>query len=60
MTSDIFKEFILKWEKLLRREKRKKDSCKAHPEVTGLTNIRIEFLPPNSTSVIQPMDQRVI
>ncbi|XP_042899743.2 tigger transposable element-derived protein 4-like [Parasteatoda tepidariorum] len=64
MTSDIFTKFISKWERQLRRENRKIilliDNCSAHPEITGLTNIRIEFLPPNSTSVIQPMDQGII
>lgn len=64
MTSDIFTKFISKWEKQLRRENRRIllliDNCSAHPEITGLTNIRIEFLLPNATSVIQPMDQGVI
>jgi len=37
------------------------DNCPAHPkEIDGLTNVRVEFSPPNSTSVIQPMDQGVI
>ena len=36
------------------------DNCKAHPEIKGLTNIALEFLPPNTTSVLQPMDQGII
>lgn len=64
MTSNIFTEFVLKWDRQLEKNKRKIllviDNCSAHPEISGLTNIRIEFLPPNSTSVIQPMDQGVI
>ena len=35
------------------------DNCTAHPKVE-LTNIELEFLPPNTTSLIQPMDQGII
>ncbi|XP_041369810.1 tigger transposable element-derived protein 4-like [Gigantopelta aegis] len=36
------------------------DNCPAHPHVTGLTNVELIFLPPNTTSHTQPMDQGVI
>ncbi|KAK3862648.1 hypothetical protein Pcinc_031507 [Petrolisthes cinctipes] len=38
------------------------DNCKAHPpaEVLSMGNIIVVYLPPNVTSVIQPMDQGVI
>ncbi|WP_430732424.1 hypothetical protein, partial [Acinetobacter baumannii] len=36
------------------------DNCPAHPTVTGLEWIELIFLPPNTTSVTQPMDQGVI
>ena len=37
------------------------DNCKAHPqEISGLKSVRLSFLPPNTTSVTQPMDQGVI
>jgi hypothetical protein len=40
------------------------DNCKAHPPATELVsergNIFAAFLPPNVTSLIQPMDQGVI
>merc|ERR1711874_491038 len=39
------------------------DNCSAHPKnlhnLVG-DNIQIEFLPPNTTALIQPMDQQVI
>ena len=36
------------------------DNCPVHYEVQGLSNVRLEFLPPNTTSKSQPMDQGVI
>ena len=36
------------------------NNCPAHPEVSGLKAINLQFLPPNSTSCTQPMDQGVI
>jgi hypothetical protein len=37
------------------------DNCAAHPKnVAHLSNVCVEFLPPNKTSVVQPMDQGVI
>merc|ERR1712110_939185 len=36
------------------------DNCPAHPNIEGLTNVELKFLPPNTTSVIQPCDQGII
>ena len=36
------------------------DNCRAHPQVQGLKSIKIIFLPPNTTSCTQPMDQGII
>ena len=36
------------------------DNCTAHPNVSGLTNIMLVFLPPNTTAKTQPMDTGVI
>ena len=36
------------------------DNCPAHPVVPGLKAVTVHFLPPNTTAVLQPMDQGVI
>ena len=35
-------------------------NCPAHPEVEGIKAIDLIFLPPNTTSKTQPMDQGII
>ena len=62
MTSEIFEEWLWKWDTRLSRSKRKKalfvDNWVAHPYV--LRSIQLIFLPPNTTSEIQPCDQGII
>jgi hypothetical protein len=36
------------------------DNCPAHPNVKGLKATKLIFLPPNTTSHTQPMDQGII
>ena len=36
------------------------DNCPAYLSVPDLTNVQLIFLPPDTTSVLQPMDQGVI
>ena len=64
MTRIIFQEWVSKWDSVLRENCRKilllLDNCPAHPRISTLTNIRLEFLPANTTSLIQPLDQGVI
>lgn len=64
MTAAIFENEIRRWDDQLRKRKRKilllVDNCPAHPQINNLTNIRLEFLPPNCTASLQPMDQGII
>ena len=64
MDSQIFEDWVRKIDRKLRTDGRKIaliiDNCPAHPPVSDLTNIQLIFLPPNATSVLQPMDQGVI
>ena len=36
------------------------DNCSAHPEIENLSHVKLIFIPPNTTSVTQPMDQSII
>ena len=36
------------------------DNCPAHPDVAALDWVELIFLPPNTTSITQPMDKEVI
>lgn len=64
MTSEIFEQTIRKWDKELLRKQKKillvVDNCPAHPTLENLKSIKLVFLPPNCTSVLQPMDQGII
>ena len=63
MTSEIFQNWLEKWNRNLANKGRKialvLDNATCHPKIT-LSNIELEFLPPNTTSHIQPMDQGII
>ncbi|XP_065674039.1 tigger transposable element-derived protein 4-like [Hydra vulgaris] len=64
MTGDLFTEWVMKLDSFFRAQDRKVallvDNCSAHPHIEGLSNINLIFFPPNTTSVLQPMDQGVI
>ena len=64
MDSQIFEEWVHKLDRKFRMEGRKIalliDNCPAHPSVSDLTNVQLVLLPPNTSSVLQPMDQGVI
>lgn len=64
VTSEIFEKLLREWDAELRRKCRKiiliVDNCPAHPHVRNLQFIKLVFLPPNVTAVLQPMDQGVI
>lgn len=64
MVSDLFQEFLTDWDNELFKSKQKilllVDNCPAHPAVRNLKAIKLCFLPPNTTSVLQPLDQGII
>jgi len=64
MTATIFGDWLTSWDVLMHREGRKVaflvDNCSAHKTTTSLQNILLHFLPPNTTSVLQPCDMGII
>jgi hypothetical protein len=68
MTSDIFQQYVdtlnNKWNNDLRRKNGKilllVDKCPEHHHIQDLSKIKLVFLPPNATSVLQPMDMGII
>ena len=64
MTGDIFEDYLKKWNSKLHKAHRSVlvivDNCTAHPPCLSLSNIVLKFLPPNTTSKLQPCDQGII
>ncbi|VVC38510.1 DDE superfamily endonuclease domain, partial [Cinara cedri] len=59
----LITDWLKEWDKQLAKEKRHillaVDNCPAHPPVQT-EFIKLVFLPPNTTSVLQPLDQGII
>ena len=64
MDGNLFSEWVKKLDRKFAAQERKValiiDNCPAHPSLEGLQAIELIFLPPNTTSKTQPMDQGVI
>ena len=64
MTSDIFEQWLRAFDGNMRSENRcillLLDNCTAHEKLTNLTNIKLQYLPANTTSPIQPLDRSII
>lgn len=64
MDSSLFEEWVREQDRKFELQRRKialiVDNCSAHPQISNLKAIQLVFLPPDSTSKAQPMDQDVI
>ena len=65
MTATLFQEWLEWFDARLQKQKKKicllLDNCSAHKiDDPGLQCIELVFLPPNTTSAIQPLDQGII
>lgn len=63
MTTVLFEEWLLKLDRRMKVQQRKivmfMDNCPAHGK-PNLDNVRLVFMPPNTTSKLQPCDQGII
>lgn len=64
MTGEMFTDWIVAFDKKMKKKNRKVlmfvDNCPAHSDVRNLLATTLVFLPPNTTSVLQPCDQGII
>ena len=64
MTSDIFASWLERFNKKMNAKKRHVllllDNAPCHPSTQSLSNVSLQFLPPNTTSVLQPLDLGII
>lgn len=64
ITQYLFDQYMWKLDRKYEQQKSKVlmfvDNCGAHGHISNLKAITSKFLPPNTTSVLQPMDQGVI
>lgn len=63
VTGDLFKSWLQSVNAKMRIQRRKIlmfiDNCGAHPDVS-LSHVKLAFLPPNTTSRLQPLDAGII
>ena len=63
MTSAIMEEWILSFNERMKSQSRKVilflDNATCHPRI-DLSNVKLAYFPPNTTSVTQPIDQGII
>ena len=64
MTAELFEEWVRQLDQKFSAANRKIaltiDNCTVHPDVEQLNSIELIFLPPNTTSHTQPMNQGII
>lgn len=64
MTCDIFSQWLKTLDKQMRKRQKQIlmfiDNCTAHGDIPDMTNIKIKYLPPNTTSKLEPLDQGII
>ena len=64
MDSILFEEWVREVDRRFIKEVQKivllVDNCPAHPSIDNLVSTELIFLPPNTTSKLQPIDQGVI
>ncbi|GFV90007.1 tigger transposable element-derived protein 6 [Trichonephila clavipes] len=62
MTTELFNEWLVSLNSDMKREKRHiplfLDNCTVHNNAPPLSNVKLEFFPPNSTSVLDSLENQ--
>ena len=63
MTSEIYQRWLQNFDSKMRRQNRQVllllDNAPSHPKDKNVTNVKLMFLPANTTSMLQPVDQGI-
>lgn len=64
MNGKSFSDWLIQINNEMKKKKKKIllfiDNCSAHGDIPKLSNVKVQFLPPNTTSKLQPLDQGII
>ncbi|GFV86448.1 tigger transposable element-derived protein 6 [Trichonephila clavipes] len=64
MTTELFNEWLVSLNSEMKKEKRYillfLDNCAVHNNAPTLSNMKLQFFPPNSISKLEPLDQGII
>ncbi|GFW44833.1 tigger transposable element-derived protein 6 [Trichonephila clavipes] len=64
MTTELYNEWLVSLNLDMKREKRYillfLDNCTVHNNALPLSNVKLQFFPPNSTAKLQPLEQGII
>ncbi|XP_065282735.2 tigger transposable element-derived protein 4-like [Dermacentor albipictus] len=64
VTQQLFESYVRRLDRKFELQNRRVvlciDNCAAHGHIKNLKAVQLEFMPPNTTAVLQPMDQGVI
>jgi hypothetical protein len=64
MTCTVFQDWLRKFNQRMKNEGRNVllmlDNAPCHPKECQLTNVKVVFLPPNTSSKLQPLDRAII
>eukprot|EP00477_Mikrocytos_mackini_P001395 GAHX01001498.1.p1 GENE.GAHX01001498.1~~GAHX01001498.1.p1 ORF type:complete len:559 (-),score=75.29 GAHX01001498.1:51-1727(-) len=63
-TTSLFNDYVYQFNEIMRKQSRYVllflDNCSAHSKDLTFSNVKLQFFPPNTTSILQPLDRGII